>query len=75
MGLTKMRLKTFYLISQAGMLPGTIVYINAGKEIAGIDSLSGILSPGLIFSFVLLGFFPIITKKLLALYKSKKLRK
>lgn len=71
-GLTKMPLKTFYLTSQAGMLPGTMVYVNAGKELARIDSLSGILSPGLIMSFVLLGFFPIITKKLLAFYKSKK---
>jgi len=72
MGLTKMPLKTFYLTSQVGMFPGTIVYVNAGKELAKVDSLSGILSPGLIFSFVLLGLFPIITKKLLALYRSKK---
>lgn len=72
MGLTKMPLKTFYLTSQAGMLPGTMIYVNAGKELARIDSLSGIISPGLILSFVLLGLFPIITKKLLALYKSKK---
>ncbi len=74
MGLTKMPLKTFYPVSQVGMLPGTIVYVNAGKELAKIDSLSGILSPGLILSFVLLGLFPIITKKLLAFYQSKKLR-
>ncbi len=67
-----MPLKTFYLTSQVGMFPGTIVYVNAGKELAKVDSLSGILSPGLIFSFVLLGLFPIITKKLLALYRSKK---
>lgn len=72
MGLTRMPLKTFYLVSQAGMLPGTIVFVNAGKELAGIDSLSGILSPGLILSFVLLGLFPIITKKLVAFYKSRK---
>ncbi|KPK45488.1 MAG: dihydrolipoamide dehydrogenase [Nitrospira bacterium SM23_35] len=74
MGLTKMPLKTFYLISQVGMLPGTIVYVNAGKELAKIESLSGILSPGLILSFVLLGLFPIITKKLLTFYKTKKSR-
>jgi uncharacterized membrane protein YdjX (TVP38/TMEM64 family) len=55
-----------------GLLTGTIVYVNAGKELAKIDSLSGILSPGLILSFVLLGLFPIITKKLLSLYKTKK---
>jgi len=72
MGLTKMSLKNFYLVSQIGMLPGTIVYVNAGKELARIDSISGILSPGLILSFVLLGPFPIITKKLLSLYKTKR---
>jgi len=72
MGLTKMSLKNFYLVSQIGMLPGTIVYVNAGKELARIDSISGILSPGLILSFVLLGLFPIITKKLLSLYKTKR---
>ncbi len=72
MGLTKMPLRTFYWVSQAGMLAGTIVYVNAGKELAKIRSISGILSPGLIISFVLLGLFPIVTKKLLSLYKSKK---
>lgn len=72
MGLTKMPLRTFYWVSQAGMLAGTVVYVNAGKELAKINSLSGILSPGLIFSFVLLGLFPIAIKKLLSLYRSKK---
>ncbi len=72
MGLTKMPMKTFYWVSQVGMLAGTIVYVNAGKELAKIDSLSGILSPGLIFSFVLLGLFPILTKKLMELYKKKR---
>ena len=72
MGLTKMPISTFYLISQVGMLPGTIVYVNAGKELAQIDSLSSIMSPSLIFSFVILGLFPIIVKKLLSLYKARK---
>ena len=72
MGLTKMPLKTFFWVSQVGMLAGTIVYVNAGKELAKIDSLSGILSPGLILSFVMLGLFPLITKKALGWYKSKK---
>ncbi len=72
MGLTKMSLRTFYWVSQVGMLAGTIVYVNAGKELAKIESMSGILSPTLIFSFVLLGLFPIITKKLLEVYKYKK---
>jgi uncharacterized membrane protein YdjX (TVP38/TMEM64 family) len=71
MGLTKMPLRTFYWVSQVGMLAGTIVYVNAGKELAKVDSISGILSPGLILSFMLLGVFPIAAKKLVSLYKSK----
>ncbi len=71
MGLTSMQLFTFYWVSQLGMLPGTMVYVNAGKELGQIDSLSGILSPGLIISFVILGLFPITAKKLLAFYKKR----
>jgi len=71
MGLTPMRLFTFFWVSQIGMLPGTIVFVNAGKELAQIDSLSGILSPGLLISFAVLGLFPLIGKKLLAVYKRK----
>jgi uncharacterized membrane protein YdjX (TVP38/TMEM64 family) len=71
LGLTNMNLLTFYWVSQVGMLPGTMVYVNAGKELAKIDSLSGILSHGLILSFVILGIFPITVKKLLAWYKKK----
>lgn len=73
MGMTKMPLRRYYWVSQLGMLPGTIVFVNAGKELGKIDSLSGIFSPGLILSFALLGVFPIATKKLLAIYKSRKL--
>ncbi len=71
MGLTKMRLFTFFWVSQIGMFAGTIVFVNAGKELAKIDSLSGIMSPGVLISFVVLGLFPITVKKLLALYKTK----
>jgi uncharacterized membrane protein YdjX (TVP38/TMEM64 family) len=71
MGLTRMRLLTFFWVSQIGMLAGTIVFINAGKELAKIDSLSGIMSPGVLMSFVVLGLFPITIKKLLSLYKKK----
>jgi uncharacterized membrane protein YdjX (TVP38/TMEM64 family) len=74
MGLTPMPLRTFFLVSQVGMLPGTIVYINAGKELAKIESLAGILSPGLILSFVLLGLFPLIAKKTISFYKSRRER-
>ena len=71
MGLTTMKLLTFYLTSQIGMFPGTMVFVNAGKELGKIESLSGILSPGLIISFIILGIFPITVKKLLYLYKIK----
>jgi len=72
MGLTKMPLRTFYWVSQLGMLAGTLVYVNAGKELGKIDSLKGILSPGLIISFVLLGLFPLVVKKVLSYYKARK---
>lgn len=71
MGLTRMRLFTYYWVSQIGMLAGTIVYVNAGKELAKIDSLSGIMSPGVLISFAILGLFPIGVKKILSLYKAK----
>ncbi|ORT49479.1 dihydrolipoamide dehydrogenase [Vibrio sp. qd031] len=62
MGLTPLKVSRFYLVSQLGMLPGTMVYLNAGTQLAEIDSLSGIASPTVIGSFVLLGLFPIIAK-------------
>ena len=62
MGLTAIRLLTYALVSQAGMLPGTIVYVNAGTQLARIESTSDILSPALIGSLVLLGLFPLIAK-------------
>jgi uncharacterized membrane protein YdjX (TVP38/TMEM64 family) len=71
MGLTRMRLTTYFWVSQIGMLAGTIVYVNAGKELAKIESLSGIMSPGVLISFAVLGLFPIAVKKLLELYKKK----
>lgn len=65
MGLTRMRVWTYYWVSQLGMLAGTLVYVNAGTELARITSLRGILSPGLLLSFVLLGVFPLIAKKII----------
>jgi len=72
MGLTPIRTLQFFLVSQIGMLPGTLVYVNAGAQLASIDSLAGILSPGLLLSFVLLGIFPLIAKKIVDLVKSQK---
>lgn len=62
MGLTPIRTSRFYLVSQMGMLPGTLVYVNAGTQLAQINSLKGILSPGLLLSFALLGV-PLLAKK------------
>lgn len=64
MGLTPMRARTFYAVSQLGMAAGTLVYVNAGTQLAQLHSLSGIVSPGLLFSFALLGIFPMIAKKI-----------
>ena len=72
MGLTPMRLGMFFIVSQIGMLPGTIVYVNAGTQLAKIDSLGSILSPALIASFVLLGIFPLISKKIIDAMKARK---
>ncbi|HAS62728.1 MAG TPA: TVP38/TMEM64 family protein [Vibrio sp.] len=69
MGLTPITTARFYLISQIGMLPGTAVYLNAGTQLAQIDSLSGIVSPSVLVSFALLGLFPIIAKWLMAKFK------
>ena len=72
MALTPLRTSTFYWVSQLGMLPATLVYVNAGREIGRIDSLSGILSPGLLLSFLLLGIFPLIAKKAVAFVKARR---
>ncbi len=72
MGLTPISTKKFYIVSQIGMLAGTVVYVNAGTQLAKIDSLSGILSPALIASFVLLGIFPLLAKKVIDVVKSRK---
>jgi len=72
MGLTTMRVWTFFWVSQIGMLLGTIIYVNAGTQLAKITTIKGILSPGLIGAFVLLGIFPIIAKKIIDGFKSRK---
>ncbi|HLL60059.1 MAG TPA: FAD-dependent oxidoreductase, partial [Allosphingosinicella sp.] len=75
MGLTAMRLVTFALVSQIGMLAGTIVYVNAGTQLAQIESTSDILSPALIGSFVLLGLFPLIAKFVIGSVKKRRVYK
>lgn len=71
MGLTPIRLWTFYWVSQLGMLPGTILFVNAGSQLAQIKTLSGIVSPKLILSLALLGIFPLAAKKLLQAYRRR----
>lgn len=72
MGLTPLRTWTFYWVSQLGMLAGTLVYVNAGTQLAGIETLSGLLSPSLIGSFVLLGIFPLLARRALDAIKARR---
>lgn len=72
LALTKLRTATFYWASQLGMLPGTAVYVYAGTQLAEINDVKDILSPGLLLAFALLGLFPIIAKKSLAWIKQTK---
>jgi pyruvate/2-oxoglutarate dehydrogenase complex dihydrolipoamide dehydrogenase (E3) component/uncharacterized membrane protein YdjX (TVP38/TMEM64 family) len=72
MGLTPMRAWTFYWVSQCGMLAGTIVYVNAGTQLASISTPAGILSPGLIGAFVLLGIFPLVAKRIVNAAKARR---
>ena len=73
MGLTSIRTLVFYIVSQLGMLPGTLVYVNAGTQLARIASLQDILSPALIFSFVLLGVFPLMAKAFISVVKGRRI--
>jgi pyruvate/2-oxoglutarate dehydrogenase complex dihydrolipoamide dehydrogenase (E3) component/uncharacterized membrane protein YdjX (TVP38/TMEM64 family) len=73
MGLTGMRLLTFALVSQVGMLLGTIVFVNAGTQLARVESTGDILSPALIGSFVLLGLFPLLARALIGWWKRRRI--
>ena len=72
MGLTTMKAWTFYWVSQLGMLAGTAVYVNAGTQLGQLESLKGIVSPGLLGSFVLLGLFPLIARKVVEAVQKRK---
>src|SRR6266571_8766760 len=72
MGLTAIPVTTFYWVSQLGMLPGTIVYINAGTQLGEIKTLSDVASPALLGSFALLGIFPLLAKFALDRIKARK---
>ena len=75
MGLTAIPVRTFYWVSQVGMLAGTLAYVYAGTQLASISSARDIVSPGLLSAFVLLGLFPVIAKKFLDAAKARKVYK
>jgi uncharacterized membrane protein YdjX (TVP38/TMEM64 family) len=72
MGLTAMRLATFFWVSLLGMLPGALLYVNAGRELSRIQSPGDILSPSLIASLVLLGLFPLAAKRIMARLRARR---
>ena len=73
MGLTTIGARQFYLVSQVGMLAGTVVYVNAGTQLASIESTADIFSPGLLGSLVLLGVFPLIAKFIVHALQGRKI--
>lgn len=75
MGLTPISTPLYYGVSQLGMLPATIVYVNAGTQLAKIESVKGMLSPELLLSFALLGVFPLIAKWITAGLRQRKIYK
>lgn len=72
MALTPIKAWQFYWVSQVGMFAGTIVYVNAGTQLAQLESLQGILSPELLISFSLLGLLPLVAKKVVELLRRRK---
>ena len=69
MGLTKLKTSVFALVSQLGMLPATVIYVNAGHQIAGINAIGDILSLPIVISLAVLGIFPLLAKKLISVYR------
>ena len=68
MGLTRLRVCHYWWVSQLAMLPATVIYLNAGRELGKLTSLRDILSPGLLFAFTLLGLLPLVTRWLFSRY-------
>ena len=71
MGLTPITTRAFYIVSQAGMLAGTAVYVNAGTQLGQIETLSGIISPPVLLSLVLLGIFPLLAKTVMGVIQKR----
>jgi uncharacterized membrane protein YdjX (TVP38/TMEM64 family) len=74
MGLTPIRVGTFYWVSQCGMLPATLVFVNAGTQLGHIMSLSDIASPAVLLSFATLGIFPWIGRAIVQLVRKRRVR-
>lgn len=72
MALTPIKTLNFAVVSQIGMLIPTIIFVNAGTQLAKIESPGDVLSPEIIFSFALLGLFPLIAKKILIYVRKKR---
>jgi uncharacterized membrane protein YdjX (TVP38/TMEM64 family) len=70
MGLTRITVRRHWWVSQVAMLPATVVFLNAGRELGRVTSLRDILSPGVLFAFTLLGLFPLATRWLFSRYTS-----
>ena len=75
MALSPIRTLTFAWVSQVGMLAGTVVFVNAGTQLGRIESPGGILSPAIVASFVLLGVFPWIARRLVGTIKARRARR
>lgn len=71
-GLTPMPVRTFYWVSQVGMLAGTLVFVNAGTQLGTLTSLGDILSPRLLVSFALLGIFPLVADRAIGLLRRRR---
>lgn len=72
LALTPVRLVTYYVASQIGMLPGTLVYVNAGQQLGQLESFEGIFTPSLIAAFLILAAFPWFSKGLLSWIRAKR---
>jgi pyruvate/2-oxoglutarate dehydrogenase complex dihydrolipoamide dehydrogenase (E3) component/uncharacterized membrane protein YdjX (TVP38/TMEM64 family) len=72
MGLTAMRARTFYAVSQLGMLPGTLVFVAAGSRLAALESPAAILSPGIVALFLLIGFFPLLARRFVGALRARR---
>ena len=72
MGLTSIKTSTYAIASLVGMAPGTMVFVNAGTQLAKLDSLKGLLSPAIIASFLLLAVFPYLARFVLKIIRSRR---